>query len=262
MARQQRAGVIRAGRLAYTPAQRNQLETYFWLRKPSGESHAFFFTAAPCRGLSGRFSIHFRSEFESGCESGSGRSESTFGSVRDYFAAIFECCGLDNDAVISVVEWSITGEISAVAPDEVTIVVAADSGAVANVINPSKLPAGCVPTGANGKHFVGASGEHIERYGEVDTVVSCSHCNLACAWQAADVTRALHSISKVAGPEHGPGVHEVFSTKEKAVFVPAGFVEEISKQPKAVPLLEYYRKSNVYLAEIKLSSFTRQARAE
>ena len=90
------------------------------------------------------------------------------------------------------------------APDEVTIVVAADSGAVTNVINPSKLPAGCVPTGANAEHFVGASGEHIERYGEVDTVASSSHGKVACAWQAADVTRAVHSISKVAGPQHGP----------------------------------------------------------
>ena len=134
-------------------------------------------------------------------------------------------------------------------------------GAATNVINPSELPAGCIPTGANGEHL-GASGEHIERYGEVDTVVSCSHCILACVWQAADVTRALHSISKVAGPEHGPGVHEVFFTNKKAVVVPAGFVEEILKQAKAEPWLEYHQKGNLYLGEVKLSFFTRQARAE
>ena len=151
---------------------------------------------------------------------------------------------------------------ASLAPEEVTIVVAADSGAVTNVINPSELPAGCVPTGANGEHFVGASGEHIERYGEVDTVVSSRHGKVACTWQAADVTRALHSISKVTGPEHGPGVHEVLFTNKRAVVVPAGFVEEILKQAKVVPLLEYHRKGNLYLAEVKLSSFTRQARAE
>ena len=85
---------------------------------------------------------------------------------------------------------------------------------------------------------MGASGEHIERYGEVDTVVSSSHGKVACTWQAADVTRASHRIFNATGPEHGPGVHEVFFTNKKAVVVPAGFVEEILKQAKVVPLLE------------------------
>ena len=37
------------------------------------------------------------------------------------------------------------GEILGLAPAEVTIVVAAESGAVKHVIHPSRLPAGCVP---------------------------------------------------------------------------------------------------------------------
>ena len=148
------------------------------------------------------------------------------------------------------------GEILSLAPAEVTIVVAADSGAVTHVIHPSQLPAGCVPTGANGDHFTGAGGEHIERFGEVDTVLTGSHGAAACAWDCADVSRALHSIAKVTGPEHGEGVHEVLFTNRRAVVVPAGFVESILQ--RTTPVLEYNRVGNLYLAEVKLSSFARQ----
>ena len=148
------------------------------------------------------------------------------------------------------------GEILGLAPAEVTIVVAADSGAVSHVIHPSQLPAGCVPTGANNDHFTGAGGEHIERFGEVDTVLTGSHGAAACAWDCADVSRALHSVAKVTGPEHGEGVHEVLFTNRRAVVVPAGFVEEILR--RTTPVLEYNRVGNLYLAEVKLSSFARQ----
>ena len=124
-----------------------------------------------------------------------------------------------------------SGEILGLAPAEVTIVVAADSGAVTHV-------------------------EHIERFGEVDTVLTGSHGATACAWDCADVSRALHSIAKVTGPEHGEGVHEALFTNRRAVVVPAGFVEEILK--RATPVLEYNRVGNLYLAEVKLSSFARQ----
>ena len=148
------------------------------------------------------------------------------------------------------------GEILGLAPAEVTIVVAADSGAVTHVIHPSQLPAGCVPTGANNDHFTGAGGEHIERFGEVDTVLTSSHGATTCAWDCADVSRALHSIAKVTGPEHGDGVHEVLFTNRRAVVVPAGFVDKILQ--RTTPVLEYNRIGNLYLAEVKLSSFTRQ----
>ena len=116
---------------------------------------------------------------------------------------------------------------------------AADSGAVTHVIHPSQLPAGCVPTGATGDHFTGAGGEHIERFGEVDTVLTGSYGPAACAWDCADVTRALHSVAKVIGPEHGEGVREVLFTNRRAVVVPASFVEDILKRVTFV--LEYNR---------------------
>ena len=148
------------------------------------------------------------------------------------------------------------GEILGLAPAEITIVVAADSGAVTHVLHPSQLPAGCVPTGANNDQFTGAGGEHIERFGEVDTTLTSSHGATSCAWDCADVSRALHSIAKITGPEHGDGVHEVLFTNRRAVVVPAGFVDKILQ--RTTPILEYNRTGNLYLAEVKLSSFTRQ----
>ena len=74
------------------------------------------------------------------------------------------------------------------------------------------------------------------------------------------MTRVLHSISKVTGPESGPGVHEVLFTNKRAVVSPAGFVEEILKGVE--PILEYQRRGNLYLAEVKLSSFIRQGEPE
>ena len=167
----------------------------------------------------------------------------------------------DGENQINMLEWrDIPNKLMSVTPSEVTITVAADSGAVDNVIHPDDLPAGCVLSGANGEHFIGASGEHIERFGEVDTVITGSSGKVSCSWQCADVTRALHSISKVTGPEQGPGVHEVLFTNKRAVVVPAGFVEEILK--RVAPIFEYQRRGNLYLAEVKLSSFARPVPAE
>ena len=155
-----------------------------------------------------------------------------------------------------MLEWSdISGKLMSVTPSEVTITVAADSGAVDNVIHPNNLPAGCVLFGTNGEHLIGASGEHIAGFGEVDTVLTGLNGKVSCNWQCADVTRALHSISKVTGPEQSPGVHEVLFTNKRAVVVPVGFVAEILK--RVARIFESQRHGNLYLAEVKLSSFAR-----
>jgi hypothetical protein len=148
------------------------------------------------------------------------------------------------------------------APKEVRIKAAADTGAVDNVIGVEDLPAGAVPSGnKDGKHFVGAGGDTIERYGEIDTLIKGKHGEMTCGWQVADVTRALHSISKVTGPkELEQGYHEVLFTNKKGVVVPPGFVEEILK--RVTPILEYEREGGLYLADITLSSFTRQGQEE
>ena len=52
-----------------------------------------------------------------------------------------------NTRSLSTLEYSASNQPMAVAQEEVTILVAADAGAVANVIPPDDLPAGCVPSG-------------------------------------------------------------------------------------------------------------------
>ena len=91
-------------------------------------------------------------------------------------------------------------------------------------------------------------------------MITSSHGRIACSWECADATRALHSISKVAGSENGTGVHEVLFTNKRAVVVPAGFVEELFKCNS--PIIEVHRRGNVYLAEVELWSFIRQRKAE
>ena len=67
---------------------------------------------------------------------------------------------------INVLDFEeIPGELLTTAPEEITITVAADTGAVANVINPDDLPAGVEPDGVVKHHFIGASNEHIENWG-------------------------------------------------------------------------------------------------
>ena len=79
--------------------------------------------------------------------------------------------------------------------------------------------------------------DNIERFGEVDTVITNSHGLAACSRECADVTRALHSISKAACPENGPGIHEVLFSNKRTVVVPAVFVEEILRG--TAPAIEY-----------------------
>ena len=144
----------------------------------------------------------------------------------------------------------IFGEVLGLAPAEVTVIVPPDSCAVTHVIHPSQLPAGCVPTGATGDHFTGAGGEHIEHFGEVDTVLIGSYGPAACAWDCADVTRSFHSILTGSGPEYGEGMREVLFTNRRAGLVSAGFAEKILEQVTLI--LEYNGVGNLYLGELKL----------
>jgi hypothetical protein len=148
--------------------------------------------------------------------------------------------------------------ILATLPEEVTVLAAADTGAAACCLHPDDLPRGAVPCGnKDDKHFTGAGGEHIENYGKCDVMLNGK---LLLATNVCEVTRSLHSISQIAGPEDGPGVHDVIFTNKKGVVLPAGLLDEILRKHK--PILEYDRKGGLYVAEVKLSSFTRQGREE
>ncbi len=163
---------------------------------------------------------------------------------------------------LAVLTYAADEAILTMADEEVKVKVAADTGAVDSVIGIADLPRGVVPSGnKEGNHFVGPSGETIERYGSCDTIAKTEHGEqLLCGWQVADVTRALQSISQVTGPEDGDGLHEVLFTNKKGVVVPTGFVEEILKRVK--PIFQYDRTGGLYVTEMTLSSFTRQGHHE
>ena len=147
--------------------------------------------------------------------------------------------------------------ILATTPEEVTVSAAADTGAAASCLHPDDLPRGAVPCGnKDDKHFTGAGGEHIENYGKCDVVLNGE---LLLGTNVCEVSRSLHSISQIAGPEDGPGVHDVIFTNKKGVVLPAGLLDEILKKHK--PILKYDRKGGLYVTEVKLSSFTRQGQA-
>ena len=74
----------------------------------------------------------------------------------------------------------------------------------------------------------------------------------------ADVSRALHSVAKVTGPKSGPGKQDVLFDNEVCVVVPPGTVKEILKRIKLV--MRYERQGNIYIAELRMSSFRRPGR--
>ena len=136
---------------------------------------------------------------------------------------------------------------------------AAGPGACDHVINPDELPddAVVVPN-ASGKHFKGANDSVIENYGDVETVLESDLGAVSCGWKAADVTRPLHSISKICGPAGGAvnSKQDVLFNNDVCVVVPPGIVAEVLK--RVTPVAAYAREGSLYVGDMVLSSFTRQ----
>ena len=162
----------------------------------------------------------------------------------------------EDEGFTGVIEYSEDNFIQSVA-EKVKVKVAMDSGAVANVIHPKHLPPDATPEpNTTGKHFNGAGGDFIERFGTCMTELEGEHGSVGCDWDLADVSRALHSVSKVAGPYEGPGKQDIVFNNKRCVVVPPGVLDAIMKHVKAVA--EYKREGNLYVAEMTMSSFQRQ----
>ena len=147
----------------------------------------------------------------------------------------------------------------AAATEKVTIRPAIDSGSVDNVIHPCELPADANPVpNDTDSHFVGANNSRIEKFGTCTTRLDSECGQVGCDWQLADVTRPLHSVSKVTGPRDGPGKQDVLFSNTKAVVVPPGIVTEILKRVK--PVAVYEREGNLYVGKFEMSAFGRQSR--
>ena len=86
---------------------------------------------------------------------------------------------------LSILEYEYESEedqLLVCAPEETTVLVAADTGAVDHVIPISALPRGCVPDGVVERHFVGANDAHIEAYGGCDTLMTTREGQIACKY--------------------------------------------------------------------------------
>ena len=136
---------------------------------------------------------------------------------------------------------------------------AADSGACDHVINPDDLPDDVhIEPNTTGKHFKGANDSIIENFGDVETILESDLGAISCGWKAANVSRPLHSISRVAGPPGGPKMskQDVFFNNAFCVVVPPGIVAEILK--RVTPVAAYAGEGNLYVGDMILSIFHRQ----
>ena len=147
----------------------------------------------------------------------------------------------------------------AVAADKIRVGVAVDSGASDNVIGLDDLPAGVVPSGPVGPPFSNASGGDIKKFGKVVTMMESSDGKVGCGWTACAVTRPLHSVSKIAGPEEGPGLQDVMFNNRIGVVMPPGLVALLLKHIK--PVARYPRRGGLYVGDFEMSSFPRQGPA-
>ena len=155
---------------------------------------------------------------------------------------------------LALLEPDELGQLIANTVDEVTMQVAIDSGSCANVVPEEDLPKGVViEPNLEDTHFSGAGGDRIKKFGTCRTRCAGAVGEFVTDWSVAEVTRALHSVSKVTGPEEHPtGHHDVLFNNKRCVVVPPGIVEKILKVIS--PIAEYKRQGGLYLAEMELSN--------
>ena len=135
---------------------------------------------------------------------------------------------------------------------------AVDSGSVDNVMHPGELPEDIIVE-ANDKdsgHFVGANNTKIHNYGTCQTALKNSAgTDVQCKWSLAEVSRPLHSVSKMCGPIEAPRQDVLFNAS-RCVVVPAGVVDRVLQHIE--PLIQYDRKGGLYVSKFTVSGFTRQ----
>ena len=141
--------------------------------------------------------------------------------------------------------------------EKIRIRVTMDSGAVTHVIHPRALPTGiAVKPNTSGKHFSGASGDTIERFGDCRAqLTTAGGGEIDCGWDLAEVSRPLHAVSKITGTID-EAKHDVLFNNRTCIVVPPGFVEHVLKYTK--PIAEYPREGNLYQAEMTMAPFGRQ----
>ena len=143
----------------------------------------------------------------------------------------------------NIFEYASDDALLPIEEDEVILEVTADTGAVDNVANPRDLPGFAIQEShgsKNGKHFVGAGAERIENQGEVKLSMKPvdGGGKLGATFQAADITRALMSITKVC--DSAPGTTVTFDSK-------VGLVKRGGRD-----IAKFYRKGGLYVMKVKV----------
>ena len=118
------------------------------------------------------------------------------------------------------------------------------------------LPEGVEPTGPVGKPFKNASDGDIKKFGKCDLLMKNGNTKVGGRWTACEVIRPLQSVSATAGPEDGPGEQDVLFNNRLGVVMPPGVVKKLLWRIK--PVMRYERGGNLYLAQLRMSSFIRQ----
>ena len=136
---------------------------------------------------------------------------------------------------------------------------AVDSGTTYNVFGLGDLPPGVTPEGPPGKPLSNASGGDIKTYGGVVAMLKNSDGKVGCGWAACAATWPLHSVSKITGPEDGPGVQDIMFNNRIGAVMPPGLVDLLLKHVK--PVARYPRRGGLYVGDFEMSSFTRQGPA-
>ena len=134
---------------------------------------------------------------------------------------------------------------------EVKMRVAADSGAVDHIANPANIPGNSklrMPKNGQIRFFVGAGGDPIKNHGMAKVKLRTQEGkNVGNIFQVADVTRPLHSVSKVCDS----GKEWLFTAEEAFVF-PAGLLSKLIKSEQA--LARYPREGGLYVAEVTVTA--------
>ena len=125
----------------------------------------------------------------------------------------------------------------------VTLELTGDTGAVDHVMSPDEVPGHQVQESAGskaGRGFIGPAGERIDNLGQLalDMQAQETGQKLTATFQAAEVTRALMSISKIC--DSGEGTKVVFDSKQ-------GLVTRKGRE-----LAKFHRKGGLYVMKVRV----------
>ena len=164
----------------------------------------------------------------------------------------------NDDNQVATLEYNVDNDHALLATEDVVeIAPAADSGAVDHVASPKDIPGSTmVAVTDETRDFLSANNGVIKNHGEalVDLEQEDGP-TVSSSFQVADVSRPLHSVSKICDNDK-----EMLFMKDQAVIVPAGTFSRLLASVK--PLVRYKRSGGLYVAKMKArsrpaSSFTR-----